>query len=155
MLCGMSRNREVARVLSELALLTELDEGSPQAFRVRAYENAARAVDGLATDVAALSERELVATKGIGKSTAQKIAEYLETGQIAKLERLRERFPPEYVTSKNCSTRSDSRRVAAVAATGRCASVDVVAAAPGRRAPPIGMAPIAPPPIAISRTART
>jgi len=97
MLCGMSRNREVARVLSELALLTELDEGSPQAFRVRAYENAARAVDGLATDVAALSERELVATKGIGKSTAQKIAEYLETGQIAKLERLRERFPPEYV----------------------------------------------------------
>jgi DNA polymerase (family 10) len=97
MLRGMSRNREVARVLSELALLTELDEGSPQAFRVRAYDNAARAVDGLATDVAAMSERELVATKGIGKSTAQKIAEYLETGQIGKLERLRERFPPEYV----------------------------------------------------------
>ena len=97
MLCGMSRNREIARVLSELALLTELDEGSPQAFRVRAYENAARAVDGLAGDVETLSGSQLVATKGIGKSTAQKIAEYLETGQIAKLERLREMFPPEYV----------------------------------------------------------
>ena len=93
----MSRNREVARVLSELALLTELDEGSPQAFRVRAYDNAARAVDGLATDVETMSESQLVAAKGIGKSTAQKISEYLETGQIAKLETLRERFPPAYV----------------------------------------------------------
>jgi DNA polymerase (family 10) len=97
MLRGMSRNRDVARVLSELALLTELDEGSPQAFRVRAYDNAARAVDGLATDVEAMSMSELVATKGIGKSTAQKIVEYLESGRIAKLDRLREMFPPEYV----------------------------------------------------------
>ena len=97
MLRGMSRNREVARVLSELALLTELDEGSPQAFRVRAYDNAARAVDGLGADVESMSVSELVATKGIGKSTAQKIAEYLETGQIAKLETMRERFPPDYV----------------------------------------------------------
>ena len=97
MLLAMSRNREVARVLSELALLTELDEGSPQAFRVRAYTNAARAVDGLTTDVEAMSVSDLVATKGIGKSTAQKIGEYLESGRIAKLDRLREMFPPEYV----------------------------------------------------------
>ncbi len=97
MLRGMSRNREVARVLGELALLTELDEGSPQAFRVRAYENAARTVDSLATDVESMSQAQLVAAKGIGKSTAQKIIEYLETGQIAKLETLRSRFPPEYV----------------------------------------------------------
>jgi len=93
----MSRNREVARLLSELALLTELDEGSPQAFRVRAYDNAARAVDGLAVDVETMSASQLVATKGIGKSTAQKIREYFATGTIAKLERLREMFPPEYV----------------------------------------------------------
>lgn len=93
----MSRNREVARMLSELALLTELDEGSPQAFRVRAYDNAARAVDGLVTDVDSMSESQLVATKGIGKSTAQKIREYLDTGQIAKLEKLRADYPPEYV----------------------------------------------------------
>jgi DNA polymerase (family 10) len=93
----MSRNREVARVLSELALLTELDEGSPQAFRVRAYENAARAVDGLVTEVDSMSEGELIATKGIGKSTAQKIREYLDTGTIPKLEKLRREYPPEYV----------------------------------------------------------
>jgi DNA polymerase (family 10) len=97
MLRGMSRNREVARLLSELALLTELDEGSPQAFRVRAYENAARAVDGLAGDVEDMSESQMIATKGIGKSTAQKVREYLETGKIAKLEKLRGAYPPEYV----------------------------------------------------------
>ncbi len=97
MLRAMSRNREVARLLSELALLTELDEGSPQAFRVRAYENAARAVDGLVTEVDSMSESQLIATKGIGKSTAQKIREYLETGKIAKLEKLRGDYPPEYV----------------------------------------------------------
>src|SRR3990172_9003996 len=93
----MSRNREVARLLSELALLTELDEGSPQAFRVRAYDNAARAVDGLGVGVDLLSESQLIATKGIGKSTAQKIREYLDTGKIAKLDKLREQYPPEYV----------------------------------------------------------
>ena len=93
----MSRNREVARLLSELALLTELDEGSPQAFRVRAYDNAARAVDGLGVGVDSLSESQLIATKGIGKSTAQKIREYLDTGKIARLEKLREQYPPEYV----------------------------------------------------------
>src|SRR3972149_2334473 len=93
----MSRNREVARLLSELALLTELDEGSPQAFRVRAYDNAARAVDGLGVGVDSLSESQLIATKGIGKSTAQKIREYLDTGKIAKLDKLREQYPPEYV----------------------------------------------------------
>jgi DNA polymerase (family 10) len=93
----MSRNREVARLLSELALLTELEEGSPQAFRVRAYDNAARAVDGMTGDVESMSESQLIAMKGIGKSTAQKIREYLETGTMAKLEKLRSAFPPEYV----------------------------------------------------------
>lgn len=93
----MARNHEIARLLSELALLTELDEGSPQAFRVRAYDNAARAVEGLPGAVEAMSERELVATKGIGASTAKKILEYLDTGRFGKLESLREKYPPEYV----------------------------------------------------------
>jgi DNA polymerase (family 10) len=97
MLRVMSRNREVARVLSELALLTELDEGSPQAFRVRAYDNAARAVDGLSISVENMSASQLVATKGIGKSTAQKIREYLDSDTIAKLETLRTMYPPAYV----------------------------------------------------------
>ena len=86
-------NDEVARALGELATLTEIDEGSPQAFRVRAYQNAQRAIETLTRDVADLSACELAQLKGIGKSTAAKIREYVETGTMAKLEALRAKHP--------------------------------------------------------------
>ena len=87
-------NDEVARLLAELATLTELDEGSPNAFRVRAYQNAERAVKGLGDDVAELSATELAKVKGIGKSIAGRIREYVDTGSIGKLDQLREQHPP-------------------------------------------------------------
>jgi DNA polymerase (family X) len=86
-------NDEVARLLNELAVLTEIDESSPQAFRVRAYQNAARAVAGLSRDVAQMTVSELAAVRGLGKSTATRIREYVDTGVIAKLEQLREKHP--------------------------------------------------------------
>jgi DNA polymerase (family X) len=86
-------NDEVARLLGELAKLTEIDEGSPQAFRVRAYDNAKRAVEQLTRDVAEMSASELAGVKGLGKSTAGKIREYVETGSIEKLEQLRAKHP--------------------------------------------------------------
>jgi DNA polymerase (family 10) len=86
-------NHEVARVLQELTDFTKLDEGSPQAFRVRAYEKAAAAVRELAVDVSELSVADLVGLEGIGKSTAEKIREYLDTGTMAKLEALRSKYP--------------------------------------------------------------
>jgi DNA polymerase (family X) len=86
-------NDEVARLLNELAVLTEIDEGSPQAFRVRAYQNAARAVAGLSRDVADMSVSELADVRGLGKSTAQKIREHVEHGRIRKLEDLRAKHP--------------------------------------------------------------
>jgi len=90
-------NDEVARLLAELAILTELDEGSPNAFRVRAYQNAERAVRGLSQDVSTLGASELAAVKGIGKSIAARIREYVDTGRIGKLEELRRAHPPEQV----------------------------------------------------------
>ena len=87
-------NEEVARLLAELAELTELDEGSPNAFRVRAYQNAERAVRGLEEDAAGLSAADLAKVKGIGKSIAGRIREYVDTGSIAKLDQLREAHPP-------------------------------------------------------------
>jgi DNA polymerase (family X) len=87
-------NDELARLLDELAVLTEIDEGTPQAFRVRAYQNAKRAVLGLSRDVSEMSLSELAAVRGLGKSTAAKIREYVDTGTIDKLERLRQAHPP-------------------------------------------------------------
>jgi DNA polymerase (family X) len=86
-------NERVARVLGELATLTELAEGNPNAFRVRAYQNAQRAVQGLSTDVTTMSEAELARVKGIGKSIAARIREYVDTGTIARLDALRAAHP--------------------------------------------------------------
>ncbi len=79
----------------ELAQLTVLEEGSPNAFRVRAYENAVEAISSHRGDLGALSEKELTAIGGIGTSTAKKIREFFEDGMIAKLEELRRKYPPE------------------------------------------------------------
>ena len=75
MLPGVSDLKaDIVQALEELAELTTLDEGSPQAFRVRAYENAQRAVQAVPGDVAELSEAQLTKLDGIGKSTAKKSA---------------------------------------------------------------------------------
>jgi DNA polymerase (family 10) len=90
-------NSEVASHLAELARLTTLDEGSSNAFRVRAYETAVRTIDGLDRAVAEMSKSELVALRGVGSSTADKILELVGSGRIDKLERLRSEYPPDFV----------------------------------------------------------
>ena len=74
-----------------------LDEGSPNAFRARAYERAAEVVATHPGDLRDLSEKELLALDGVGPSTARKIREYFETGTFAKLEELRRKYPPDFV----------------------------------------------------------
>jgi DNA polymerase (family X) len=86
-------NAAVVRLLDELADLTELDEGDPASFRVRAYRNAQRAVEGLDVDVATMSAAELAKVRGIGKSIAARIREHADTGRITRLEELRARHP--------------------------------------------------------------
>jgi DNA polymerase (family 10) len=80
-----------------MAQLTVLDEGSPNAFRVRAYENAMEAISSYPDDLGSLSEKQLTALDGIGASTAKKIREFFERGQVAKLEELRLKYPPDFV----------------------------------------------------------
>ena len=57
-------------MLRDLAELTQIDEESPQSFRVRAYESAAQAIAAEASDLGALTPEELQGITGIGKSTA-------------------------------------------------------------------------------------
>jgi len=90
-------NREIAALLQELADLLELEEGSPQAFRVRAYGKAATAVRDAATPVAGMTAAELQRLEGIGKSTAEKIATVVETGRLDHLDELRKKYPPAFV----------------------------------------------------------
>jgi DNA polymerase (family 10) len=89
--------QDVLDMLRELAELTLLEEQNPQSFRVRAYESAAQAINAQATDLGKLTVKELLGIEGIGKSTAEKIRELLETGQVARVEALREKHPREVV----------------------------------------------------------
>jgi DNA polymerase (family 10) len=89
--------QDVLDMLHELAELTLLDEQNPQAFRVRAYESAAQAITAQATDLGRLTHAELQQIQGIGKSTADKIRELLDTGRVQKLEALRLKHPPSVV----------------------------------------------------------
>src|SRR3954463_2401597 len=90
--------QDVLDMLRELAELTMLDEGDPQSFRVRAYESAAQSIAAQATDLGKLTVAELQKIEGIGKSTAEKVRELLETGKVAKLEGVRAKHPPAVVS---------------------------------------------------------
>jgi DNA polymerase (family X) len=90
-------NQDVVRILRELVLLTQLEEGAAQSFRIRAYESGVQAVADLARPVEKMSDAELVGVPGIGKGIAARIREYLDTGTIAKVDELRARFPPSMV----------------------------------------------------------
>ena len=93
----MPTNADVAAMLSELITLTTLEEESPQSFKVRAYEKAKLGLEAYGSDVTELTASQLTAISGIGKSTASKIREFLETGSTEKLDKLREAYPPEFV----------------------------------------------------------
>lgn len=84
---------KVASILSEIALLLELKGES--SFKIRAYENAARALLQLDEDLAELvKENRLGSIKGIGKALEQKITELITTGQLKYYEELKSQFPP-------------------------------------------------------------
>lgn len=85
--------QDVLEMLNELAELTTLDEGDPQSFRVRAYESSAHGIEGHAGDLSKLTAKDLEKIEGVGKSTAQKIRELIDTGKVQKLEELRAKHP--------------------------------------------------------------
>ncbi|MEU6237661.1 helix-hairpin-helix domain-containing protein [Kitasatospora sp. NPDC047058] len=84
-------NDQVQELLQEYADLISITGGD--AFRARAYEKAARAVGGYPEDVAGLDVKGLQQIAGVGKSTAEKIAQYLATGRMDALETLRAKIP--------------------------------------------------------------
>jgi DNA polymerase (family 10) len=85
-------NTDVTAALREIAELLELKNES--SFRIRAYENAAKAVSNLTEDVRALvASDDLTHVKGIGKGIAQRIEELITDGHIVYLDELRAQFP--------------------------------------------------------------
>lgn len=89
----IARNNQVARMLEDIADLLEVKGES--VFRIRAYRDAARAVESLDEDIGDFAEhRDLCDIPGIGESIAMKIREYLETGHSTYLDELGEQVSP-------------------------------------------------------------
>jgi len=86
-------NTDLARLLDRLAALSELNEEN--AFRVRAYRNAARTVRDLEEQVPDLLERnaDLTEIPGIGKEIAQKLRTMVTEGRLPQLDDLAKSVP--------------------------------------------------------------
>jgi len=83
------KNREIASIFEKMADILELKDDNP--FKINAYIKAARILNDLPTDIEEIAQScELQKIPGIGKGTAEKIIEYLETGRITKFEQLRQ-----------------------------------------------------------------
>jgi DNA polymerase (family X) len=87
-------NNDVAAAFDEVADLLEVQGGN--AFRVRAYRNAARTMRDLPREAGEMlhSGDRLEGLPGIGRDLAAKIAEVVATGTCAQLEALRKEVPP-------------------------------------------------------------
>ncbi len=84
--------KELAGAFERIADLLEIS-GS-DTFRSNSYRRVSRILKNLTDDIVALREANVIAEiPGIGKSTAAKIEEYLETGKIKMLEDLKKKLP--------------------------------------------------------------
>jgi len=94
----MSTNQELSRVFEQMAAALELLGANP--FRANSNERVARAIRDLTDDVRdfvahdpATAGRRLAEIAGIGKGSAAKILEYVETGKLAEHQELLAKVP--------------------------------------------------------------
>ena len=85
-------NNAIARILREIADLLEIKDAN--AFKIRAYRNAADVAANHPHDLARLDEPGLREIPGIGKDLAARIREMAETGDAAYHRELVAEFPP-------------------------------------------------------------
>ena len=94
----MGANQELARIFKQMA--TGLELTGANRFRVNAHQRVARLLKDMTRDVQdivaedeAKAVKNLSALQGVGKGTAQKMVEYLETGEVAEHLELLEQVP--------------------------------------------------------------
>lgn len=87
-------NTEISKTLEKVASMLEFQGANP--FRIRAYQNAGRAVGTLGDSVASIVEddgQRLTDIDGIGKDLAGKIEQLVQEGSFPLLEELRKDIP--------------------------------------------------------------
>ena len=89
----MIDKKDVIHTLEEMAILLDLKGENP--FKIRAFSNAARTLQGLSEDINQLIETgEITKIKGIGKAIAAVITELIQTGKSTNYKELKASIPP-------------------------------------------------------------
>jgi DNA polymerase (family 10) len=129
---------EIIGIFENIARLLELKGENP--FKVRAYTNAARALETLAEPLDKLiGEQRLESIDGIGRATAEKIATLATTGSLDYYNELREEFPPDILTlfelqglgAKKIKVLYDNLGIHSLSKLERCSRDGSLAALPG------------------------
>ncbi|MBV8376016.1 MAG: PHP domain-containing protein, partial [Verrucomicrobia bacterium] len=88
----MKTKEQTIELLEALARLLELKGENP--FKIRAYTNAARALETFSGNFqATVAEDKLGELNGIGEAITRKISEYVQTGRLEYFETLQAEFP--------------------------------------------------------------
>jgi DNA polymerase (family X) len=83
---------QIALVLEAVAGLLEFKDENP--FKVRAYRNAARAIESFTGDIVALCrDKKLCDIPGVGKAIEEKITQLINTGKMDYHEELKKEIP--------------------------------------------------------------
>lgn len=87
---------EVIKILKEISVLLELKDENP--FKIRAYQNAARALEASEIDFSSDTKiKDLISIKGIGSHIAERIKSLIDTGKLKLYEDLKKSIPPGLV----------------------------------------------------------
>lgn len=84
-------NAQLAVIFQQMADLTEITGGNR--FKVNAFAKAGRVLEDMTKPVADIDPKLLPKVEGIGKGTADRIAEFLDTGKIADHQALLAQVP--------------------------------------------------------------
>ncbi len=84
-------NKEIARAFADLAAVMELHNENP--YKIKSYQNAYITLRKLDTPLETMSEVEMDAVKGIGKSTVEKIVQLLKTGEMQAFRQYADKTP--------------------------------------------------------------
>jgi len=85
--------QEIAQILEEMGSLLELKGENP--FRIRAYQNGARALLNLDEELSKVIEEDrLTDVEGIGDHLAKSITTLAKTGRLPEYEKLKKSIPP-------------------------------------------------------------
>lgn len=129
---------DIADIFERIARLLELKGENP--FKIRAYTNAARALETLSEDLGKLVEEgRLEEIDGIGKAIAEKITTLVRTGHLDYYDKLRDEFPPEIfilfelqgLGAKKIKAMYDQLGVSSLTSLERALASGKVAALPG------------------------